>query len=229
MLAGQTVIHTLTGDQFVADLVDQTVYVFTWDGLRVTVGRVMVTKGKIAVPTRLEFEEGGEVSADADTRVFLRDDYEYPVPIREICVGTSLLPLYLKTDKAGFPLYREPGDWPRNAATPRDKIPWRRVDRMVAESNLRRRLLPNDVVKLKDGVKRNCLPDNVFVEQVEPRPRRVTPKFMKAILDAQKVIDDLNHKVADIHLGISDNLYSIRGIDSDNLAAGGVFVCVDEG
>jgi hypothetical protein len=230
MLAVDTIIPTLRGDRYLSDIAEagDTPHVFTWDGKRVTVGQIQIGRRVHGVPQRLELDDGSEVRLGQNTRVLMRD--EAPVPVSELVVGCSLLPLYLKTDKQGYFQYREPGKWHKNALTTRDKQPWRLVSRMVAEWKLGRRVRPGDKVIFREKDRRNCTPENLLLEHGAPKQQKQTAKFVKPLLKAHRLIQEFgNHKVGDIHVDISGEMFSIKGIGTANLSVGGVFICVDLG
>ncbi len=230
MLAVDTIIPTLHGDRFLSDIAvaGDSPYVFTWDGERVTVGQISIDHKVNGVPQRLELDDGSEVRLGQNTRILMRD--ETPVPVSELVTGASLLPLYGKIDKRGYFSYREPGKWHRNALTTKDKQPWRFVSRMVAEWKLGRRVRPGDRISFIDKDRRNCSPDNLLIEYVAPKQQKQTAKFVKPLLKAHRLVEKFkNHKVGDIHVDISGEMFSIKGIGIANLSVGGVFICVDLG
>jgi len=229
MLATDTIIPTLRGDRFLSDIADagDNPYIFTWDGKRVTVGRIRVGHRLRGIPQRIELDDGSEVRLGPNTKVLMCD--EVPVPASELVVDASLLPLYMKINKQGYFQYREPGEWHKNALTTRDKQPWRLVSRMVAEWKLGRRVRPGDRVVFREKDRRNCAPENLLIEQNEPKQQKQTAKWVKPLLKADRLVREFkNHKVGDLHVDISGEMFSIKGIGAANLAVGGIFVCVDK-
>jgi hypothetical protein len=224
MLPGNALILTLGGPQFVADL-DGPTLVYTWDGDRVTVGTVEAQAGRKAVPHVVELDDGSIVVADHETLVLKRSGS--PAYISDLQPDDSLLPLYMKLDSPGYLTYRQPGDWQKGAKTARDSYRWRRVSRMVAEWKLGRRCQPGDVVSFKDGIRTNCHPDNLKIEHKKPRKPKKISKFAEPIFVADRFIKKHNHRVVQVRLDISRDLFSIRGLEASNLSVGGIFISVD--
>lgn len=222
------VIPTLNGDLFALDLaaMEDPVFVYTWDGQKVTIGRILVEPSYLTVPVHLELDDGSDFHVSDQTQVLLRSGER--TTAGALTPATSLLPLYYKADSDGYSIYREPGDWNKSALTKRDSWNWRRVSRMVAEWKLGRRCQPGDIVRFVDGNKKNAHPENLLVEFREPKPIKRKIKFVEPLLEAQKFLDDENHKVESVQIGVSREMFSITGLKIDNLCVGGVFISVDE-
>lgn len=226
MLYADSLVATLTGPQHVSDLVNTgVVFVYTWDGVKVTVGEVEVVEGRYAPCVALTLDDESRIIVSHGTTALLRS--EDPVPIISLAVETSLLPLYMKPDSAGYTVYKEPGNWHKGAKTQRDSFRQRRVSRMVAEWKMRRRCEPGDVVSFKDGDRTNCHPDNLKIEQKAPRKLKQKSKFAEPIFEAARFIEENNHKVKLVRVDKSRNLFSIRGLEAANLAVSGIFISVD--
>ena len=226
-VSGDAILHTLTGDVFVSDLVDKKdpTYVYTWDGERVTVGQVTVSGPIIQVPLRIQLDDDTELFIADGGRVVRRD--KDTIYVRELADGTSLMPLYLKPDRDGYPTYREPDGWNKGALTRRDGWNWRRVSRMVAESVLKRRCAPGDIVRHIDGNRRNCNPENLRIEVRQPKAQKQKASFAEPIFEALKIIGKLNHKVETVTLDFSREMFFIKGVETSNAAIGGIFVLTD--
>ncbi len=226
-VSGNTVIHTLTGDVFASELaaLDKPVYVFTWNGERVTVGTLEVQGPLVQVPLRITLDDGSEIYLANGGRFVSRENKI--VLARDLEIGESLMPLYLKADSDGYPTYREPGDWNKNAQTQRDGWNWRRVARMVAESKLGRRCRPGDIVRHADGNRKNCLPENLVIAYREPKMTHQKAAFAEPIFEAQRQIKKINHKIDDLVVDKSREMFLLRGEGIANVGVGGVFVLVD--
>lgn len=227
MLAAESQIATLNGVRLAGDLVDQgPVLVLTWDGDRVTVGEVVFAKdSRLIIPITIVLDDGTTVTVCDQTMLLLRSGT--PRFLDQIDGGTSLLPLYMKFDKSGCPIYQEPGDWHKGALTGGDKNRWRRLSRLVAEWKLGRRCEPGDVVSYLSDDRSNCHPDNLMVSKKKRKPTQKKVEFAEPLFEAQRFIDRHNHKVSRGYLDTSRNLLSIRGLGTGNLAVGGIFVSVD--
>lgn len=227
MLGTESVILTLAGPRILNDLVSEgPTYVVSWDGDRATVGQVQVeTTSNLVIPYKIELDDGSALHCCPETMLLLRNGSpRYP---EQITADTSLLPLYTKLDAAGYPVYQEPGEWHKKALTPSDKNRWRRLGRLVAEWQLKRRCEPGDTVSYLSSDRLNCHPDNL---KFEKKPRKKTEKrvdFVEPLVQAKKFIDANNHRVVRVSLDTSRCLLSIRGLGTGNMAVGGVFASVD--
>lgn len=223
-----TIIHTISGDVLLDDLIDNKLptYVYTWDGDQVTLGRIKIGKTSLQVPLKVELDDGSNILIGNGANLLVRDGTEKKA--RDVKSGASLLPLYLKKDGDGYTLYKEPGSWNKGALTRRDSSNWRRVSRMVAEWKLNRRCAPGDIVRFDDGNRANSHPDNLIIEYRAPKPRKQKAKFAEPIFEAQRLIRKFNHKVEEISLDISREMFSIKGVGVANFAIGGIFIAVDE-
>ena len=227
-LAPSVVVHTLSGDQFVTDLfrANKEVLIFSWNGERVVPGRIRIEAPRLSVPLKLELDDGSWILASGTSRFLLHSGGDET--LRELPTKTSLLPLYLRRDHQGYAAYREPGLFHRDALTSSDRRNWRKVSRMVAEWKLGRRMQPGDFVRYKDGDRGNSDPFNLEIEFIKPKARRSQKsKFAEPIFAAHDFIKKVNHKVEDVKVGTSREMFSIKGIGISNFAVGGVFVSVD--
>lgn len=225
-VGSKTVIHTLSGDRFAEDLAgEEPFYGFTWDGDRVTVGKFIVDGPRLQIPLRVMLDDTSVVYV-ADGMSMLRRDGEREL-VRNLEDRDSLLPLYMKIDRDGYPLYREPGDWHRGALTRRDSESWRRISRMVAEWKLGRRCAPGDRVSFADKRRSNCRPDNLVITHKTPKPRQQKADFAEPIFEAARIIERFNHKIENIDVDISREMFSIKGLDADIIALSGIFMTVD--
>lgn len=226
MLDGKALVLTLQGPQFVSDLAEQTLtYVYTWDGIKVTVGEIEVLPSKYRVSSKIVLDDGEELYVSPETQVLLRSGE--PTNIKNLVEGTSLLPLYTKQDSSGYSIYQEPGEWHRGAKTTRDSYAWRRVSRMVAEWKMRRRCEPGDVVTFRNKIRTDCHPDNLQVVKKPPKRPKKKVGFAEPIFEAQRFINRNNHQIAGVQVDTSRDLFSIRGPESANLAVNGIFISVD--
>jgi len=227
MLSPHAEIQTLSGNKIAADLVDAgPTHVFTWDGERVTVGQIEVTEDhRLQIPRRIELDDGNGFSCCVETMVLSRSGG--PRFLDQLQPGDSLLPFYLKTDAGGYPVYQEPGDWHLGALTPSDKNRWRRLSRLVAEWKLGRRCEIGDVVSYVSSDRQNVHPSNLRVSRKTRKKTKKKVEFAEPIFEAQRFIDQHNHKVVGVYLDTSHNLLSIRGLRTANLAVNGVFISVD--
>jgi len=225
MLAGETVIPTLTGLQFLVDLLESPSRVFVWNGTKVTIGVVHVEPAGQSAPVCLTLDDSTDLIISPEMQVFLIGGSL--APAREIPVGTSILPFYFREDRQRHRLYREPGEWHLGAHTNVDSGRWRRIYRMVAEVKLGRRCRPDDAVRLIDGDRNNCSPENIVVEERRITAPSTRKNFTSPLVEAQKIIDRPNHRVTAVKTLPSREMYSIVGEGSGSLAAGGVFIRAD--
>lgn len=226
MIDGKALILTLQGPQFVADLLDEgMVFVYTWDGIKVTVGEIEVLPPKLVIAHEITLDDDTKLYVSRDTSVLLRSQDQTTADA--LTAGTSLLPLYTKLDSSGYLIYQEPGEWHRGAKTTRDSYAWRRVSRMVAEWKMRRRVEPGDVVSFRNKKRTDCHPDNLKIEKKPPRKPKKKVEFAEPIFEAQRFINRNNHKVGQVRVDISRSLFSIRGPEAANLAVNGIFLSVD--
>jgi len=226
MLVKDALIATLSGPRFVGDLLNAgVIFVYTWDGVKITVGEIEVIEGRFAPCLTLSLDDDSNLLVSQDATILLRSGLE--TPVEYLTPETSLLPLYTKQDSSGYTVYKEPGEWHRGAKTLRDSYRQRRVSRMVAEWKTRRRCEPGDVVSFKDGNRTNSHPDNLKIEKKPPRKPKMKSKFAEPLFEADRFIKENNHKVKLVTVDKSRNLLSIRGLDAANLAVNGVFVSVD--
>jgi len=226
MISGDSLVPTLEGPMFVADLAELgSTMVYTWDGNRVTVGEVdVLKKGRFTIPWAITLDDDTTVAVCSETMILLRSGApRFP---EQIVIDDSLLPLYLKLDRDGYSTYQEPGDWHKGAKTTRDGFRWRRVSRMVAEWKMERRCKAGDVVSFISKDRSNCHPDNLEIEH-KPRKQSKRSNFADPIIVAHRFIRRHNHKVTAVRLDISRDLFSIRGKKTANLAVGGIFLSVD--
>jgi len=226
MLAGKSLITTLQGPRFVSDLVDEeAVFVYTWDGGKVTVGKIEVVPGTLMIAQEIILDDDSKLLVSKDTLVQLRSSDQ--ITADRLSAGDSLLPLYTKFDASGYLIYQEPGRWHRGAKTTRDSYAWRRVGRMVAEWKLRRRCEPGDVVSYRNNQRSDCHPDNLKIEKKSPRKPKKKVKFAEPIFTADRFIRRHNHKVLQVRVDTSREMFSIRGLATANLAVNGIFLSVD--
>jgi len=226
MLTGDAVVATLRGTEFVADLADRgPTKIFTWDGDRITIGEIEVGETQTQISYALDLDDGNTLRVSSETMVLLRNGApRYPEQLEE---DTSLLPLYFKFDGDNYTLYRQVGDWRKGALTTRDSYGWRRLSRMIAEWKMGRRCQPGDVVSFVDGNRTNHDPENIKVSQKRPRKPKRKQKFAEPVFKAHEFIRKHNHKLVQVRLDTSTDLFSIRGLDGANLAVNGIFVSVD--
>lgn len=226
MLDGEALIPTLQGPEFVSDLVEEgLVFVYTWDGVKVTVGEIEVLPSKLVISQELSLDDGGKLYVSGDSSVILRDGT--PLMVSDLKPREALLPLYTRLDSSGYTVYQEPGDWHRGAKTRRDSYAWRRTSRMVAEWKMRRRCEPGDVVSFRNKDRTDCHPDNLEITKKPPRCPKKKVEFAEPIFEAQRFIDHHNHKVQSVKVDVSRSLFSIRGPEAANLAVNGIFLSVD--
>jgi len=202
------------------------VYIFTWDGKRITVGQVAIDQPIQHVPRIITLDDGAVLCVSANTALLARNGQL--IPAREAAQGASLLPLYLKNDKNGFWYYQEPGDWHREAKTLGDSYRWRCVSRMVAEWKMGRRCMPGDLVKYKNKDRSDCSPENLDITKGAKRRKRKA-KFAEPIFEAARFVNSQsdNHKIADNKVGTSSELLRVTGKFADNLSVNGIFLSVD--
>lgn len=229
-LPATAVIHTLSGDVFVSDLIDreEPTHVYTWDGERITVGLILIEEASrhVSVPLRLELDDGNQIQISNGMQCLLRDGEDQKA-VRDLEVGESLLPLYTKPDGQGYITYYEPGKWNKGALTLKDGFNWRKVSRMVAEHRLGRRVRPGDRIAFIDKSKTNCHPDNLDIQFRAPKQKKTKSKWAEPIFEAHRVIGRINHKVDNVFVDTSREMFSIKGIGTRNLAVGGVFLTTD--
>jgi len=227
MLPPDTLIPTLAGPRLISDLAEESgiVLVFTWDGTRVTVGEIEIGDQLTKLCSVLSLDDDSSVIVSADSSVVLRNGTV--APVLELTPNQSLMPLYTRRDADGYLVYREPGEWHKGGKTLRDSWRTRRVGRMVAEWKMQRRCEPGDQVSFKDGDRTNCHPDNLVIEK-KPRSRpEIRAKFAEPLFEADRFINDNNHKVCQVTVDKARNMFSIRGLGAANLAVGGIFISVD--
>ena len=226
-LGAHTVINTLHGDHFVSDLLghDGAVYAYTWNGQRVTLGKFMICLPTPQVPTRITLDDEADILV-ARTKVLLREGRMASLSDLKAC--ESLMPLYRRVGRDGYPFYQEPGDWNKGGLTRRDTETWRKSSRLVAEALLGRRCQHGDVIKHKDKNKMNCLPTNLSISHRAPKMRAQKAKFAEPLFEAQRFIDKHNHKIDKIEIALSQEMFSIKGIEASNISVDGIFIAVDE-
>ena len=238
LLAANCVVHTLAGDCFVEDLLQRLSppFGYAWDGERVTVNRFMISESHRGQPVELELDDDARIVCDQESKVLTLGAKK--VSPLDLDSGSSLLPLYFKLARGDI-LYREPGNWFKGGKVTSDKKRWRKVSRMVAEWSLGRRLEEGEQVRILNGDKSNCRPDNVVVDyQRQKRPTKVK-SFADPIFEAQKLLEEMkndlrlgkkpprrhgNHKLIRSSVGVSRDLFSIKTFDSGNLAISGIFI-----
>jgi hypothetical protein len=226
MLSGKALVLTLQGPRFVADLASEgATFVYTWDGIKVTVGEIEVLPSKLVIAQAITLDDDETLYVSKGTSVLLRSGD--PVTADVLSAGMSLLPLYVKLDSSGYLIYQEPGKWHRGAKTTRDSYAWRKVSRMVAEWKMRRRCEPGDVVSFRNKVRTDCHPNNLKIDKKTPKRPKKKVEFAEPIFEAQRFINRNNHQVARVRVDTSRDLFSIRGPESANLAVNGIFVSVD--
>lgn len=227
MLSGDALVMTLRGQCLLKDLLEAgPSLVLCWDGERVTVGTIIVhDEFREVIPHRLDLDDANTFACCSETMVLLRDGA--PRYVADLKDGQSLLPLYMKIDSAKYPCYQEPGEWHKKALTASDRNRWRRLSRLVAEWKLGRRCEPGDIVSYVSSNRMDCHPDNLKISRKKRKPTQKKADFAEHLFEAQRFIDQHNHKVNRVHLDTSRNLLSIRGLGTTNLAVGGIFVSVD--
>lgn len=240
-LPRSAVIQTITGplsvEQFAARcLVDPDFHVpvFSWDGLRITVG--LASKCR---PTGEEqlfsvvLDDGSELAVGASTAFLLRSGDEALSPA-ELSRGDSLLPLYLSEDKQGYPTYKNVGlRWPTGPKIDRQSV--RKISRMVAEWKHGAPLPAGTYVEHIDGDRKNCHPDNL---RIVHKPAKASRSKRYGLVDALKEAADVvrefeqirpkrlpnNHSVCDVTPMEMDVVYDLT-VDTGNvIVLGGVFV-----
>jgi len=222
-----SIVRTLKGDCFASDLIGKSepTSVITWDGERVTVGKITVERPLLQVPLKMELDDGSELFVSGGAELITRSGDK--LKVRDAEAGLSLMPFYSKVDSSGYPIYREPGEWNRAALTTRDGYNWRPISRMVAESILGRRCAPGDRVSHTNGDKMDCSLDNIVIETRNQSPHQQTASFAEPIFKAQRLISKLNHRLDKIQVDISREMLLIKGIATSNFAVGGIFIVVD--
>ena len=227
MLSGEVVIPTLSGIRFLVDVINSgPIPIFSWDGRHITIGRVKIAFTSFGVPQRITLDDQSDIWISPETEILTVNGDAFSA--REIPIGTSLLPLYLRDDKWKHWVYREPGEWHRGARTTQDRGHWRCVYRMVAEAKLGRRLEPTDAIRLNGSDKHDCSPENISIGKRTVSRRKRQRNFTEPLIEAQAIINRPNHRVTDSQIDASRAMYSILGCGSCNLAAGGIFVRVDK-
>lgn len=226
MLGPESLVYTLSGPQFASDLANAgPTFVYTWDGDRVTVGEIEIGRVRRAFSLSFDLDDGGSVIVCKETMVLIRSGG--PRFVEDLPPQTSLLPLYLKIDADGYLMYQEPGTWHKKAETTRDSYRWRKVSRMVAEWKLGRRCAPGDIVSFIDENRENCHPTNLKIEHKAPRKPKKKSKFAEPIFVAHRFIKRNNHKLTQVSVSISRELFSIKGLETTNLVVNGIFISVD--
>jgi hypothetical protein len=227
MLSGDAQVLTLgEGPKLVIDLAGAGLTkVYTWDGERVTVGEVEILEdSRLSIPQAITLDDGTTLKVCSETMLLTRSGApRYP---EQIEAGDSLLPLYTKTDGNGYLIYQEPGVWHKCAKTTRDGYRWRPVSRMVAEWKMERRCAAGDVVSFISKDRTNCHPDNLKISR-KPRKKMKRSNFADPIIRAHRFIRRHNHGVTEVRIDISRDLFSIRGVETANLAVDGIFLSVD--
>jgi hypothetical protein len=237
LLSADCVVHTLAGDCFVADLLQRIgpSFGFSWDGERVTVNRFMLAGSHVGQPVEIELDDDARIACDQEAKVvLLNTKTARPLDLNSV---TSLLPLYFKLSHDHV-LYREPGNWFKGGKVAADRKRWRKVSRMVAEWSLGRRLENGEQVRILNGDRANCRPDNVVIDnQPYKKPKKVK-SFADPIFEGEKLIQEIendprlglklprrprNHKLIRAEIGVSRDLFSIKTFDLGNLAINGIF------
>lgn len=234
--AGQTLVPTLYGKNIrIKDLPDDKfTHVFTWDGEKISVGQIK--RGK-TVRERAYF-----ITLDNDMSIFC-SDYDFfvtkkdgPKEVLKLKRRASIMPLYIKLDAHGYPLYADQGEYYKSGLTINDKNKRRKVCRMVAEWKYKKRLERFDWVEFVDMDRLNAHPDNIILIN---KPKDVTrcPAFAKPFVKAGEILQKLqarldrfkinNHKVTDYGYDVERDLIEIEGLDTTNFGAHGVFVFTD--
>ncbi len=168
MISSDAILHTLKGDVpvwKVAAMAEET-WGFAWDGHRIQPTRIYVDPDPLEdVPVlRVVLDNDKSIIVTPDTRMIARDGSV--VAASALTSGQSVMPLYLKSDKNGYPMYRQVADHAVRAQAPApcDRKPWRLVSRMVAEWYRGVPIRPGAYVRHQDGDRSNCTPANLFID-----------------------------------------------------------------
>jgi len=233
-IAGDTVIHTLTGPQTVTRIAntDKAVHVFAWNGAKIAGGRIYIPPTPCRAQTyRVVLDNGRSLRVSADQRflVFTKSEPKGVETVQAIDLkpGTSLLPLYLgRIKQGGYPTFKQVGDHWKRSACASDRKRWRSVARMVYEWASGDALVPGLRVKHKDGNPDNCHPKNLYIDGT-PRPGNRSK--LNRLLDLQRKIMPGNHKVAGCEPWIEEeDVYDVLPQDCSSVAATEVFLGVGE-
>jgi len=248
--AAETLVHTLSGDVPIAMLLarNEPIYGFTWDGKKITVGRVMVTAAGVKPCVRVRLDNGKELVVSDDQRALAMGSWDR----LSICQkGLSVLPLYLGKTTLGYRTYKQQGQTYKRATAPCDRRRARLVARMVYEWIEKRPIEIGMLVRYRDKDPTNCHPDNLRLEGRPNRKRGRLRGLMKTHMEAQKLIAKVeadkarraakaekankpekpekpkkngpNHKVVSWEPCPADETFDLVGIECDNFAVGEVF------
>ena len=233
-LAGDTIVHTLTGTKTVARLAneDDAAYVFTWNGAKIVAGRIYVPPVPMRTQTRRVVLDNGRslrVSADQEFLAFTGEDPPGVKTVRaaDLKPGASLVPLYLGRKKqGGYPIFKQVGAHWKHASCASDRKRWRGVARMVYEWASGEALVPGLRVKHKDGNPDNCHPDNLYIDGT---PRAGNRSKLHRLLELQRSLRPGNHKVAGCEPWIEEeDVYDVLPQDCSNVSAAEVFLGVGD-
>lgn len=248
-LAASTIVHTLQGAFTIATLAmrAEPIYGFTWDGTRITVGRVRVEAAGQKSTHRLVLDNGTSVYVSTDQQVISRETL---LPVNPTTAGLSVLPLYLGKTTIGYPTYKQQDDLWRDAPAPCDRRRVRLVARMVYEWKMRSPIEMGMIVRHNDKNPQNCHPDNLRLEGKAGKGRlRGT---LKDHLKAQQMIAKFNpnpqqsqqrppeppqpkkkggnnHKIEHWEPWGPEETYDLVGVECSNFAAGEIFFAVTHG
>lgn len=185
--AGETLVHTLTGDVPIAMLLarNEPIYGFTWDGQRITVGRVTVAAAGVKPCVRVRLDSGRELVVSKDQNALAMGTWDR----LSICQkGLSVLPLYLGQTSLGYRTYKQQGSVFKQVLAPCDRRRVRLVARMVYEWVAQRPIEIGMLVRYIDKDPKNCHPSNLRLEGRPNRKRGRLRGTMKLHIEAQKMI-----------------------------------------
>jgi len=177
-------------------------------------------------------DDGQAVQVSASSQ-FVMKSGGLKIP-QELRPGDSLLALYIKDDKHGYPTCRVPG-----------KAAKRKISRLMAEWRLGHELVRGTCVEHVDGNRKNYHPDNLRIIVDERRAVRshknavvkvveqanklfeecaaASPKMAK-IVKLKKKKRKSNHKVASVVPGLLGDVYTAFVRSGGSLSVSGVFL-----
>ena len=223
MIAGDTLVHTLSGDVPVSVLAakEESFYGFAWFGNRIGYARMFASEtSKTMMSHRVVLDSGSSIRVSNLTRVVCRDGESALMIALE---GDSVMPLYLKPSSLGYSTYRQLREDRKLAPAPCDRRGWRSVARMVAEQVHGEPLPAGYFVRHVDGDRTNCSPLNLHLEATE-KPQRKKSSATSRLIEANRARLPNNHCVVGEMVYGEEEGFDITPIDASNFAAGEVFI-----
>lgn len=221
-IAADTIIHTLSGAERASTLAasHQEFYCFTWDGLRITVGRTKLVPEPRRAPTvRLALDDNTVLRVTADQLAVLRDGGE----ASPFSSGLSLMPLYLGRTTAGYPTYKQTGELYKKAIAPCDRRRVRLVARMVYEWVAKTPIEAGRIVRYKNSDKTDCTPENLRIEG-KPHPKRKPKHRLMKLARVAQMKTPNNHKVVGFEPFEEEDVFDFLDTGCGTIAAGGIFL-----